>query len=211
MFLKGIELKYDDVKLDIAHLTNLKAEEGKCPQAVNKGKKSNDEDKDKETGTVEEAYLKFSYDVSDTVVGLDLKKVLVELKTTKDLGYNSWFLSEANIHGTLSSGKTEIIKLNYEHLEIGSNNSYSCTGLEFTKSFLNEKKDKEDSFLKKFQKLTIKDLQLQPFKEKVFVDSYSCATWFTIGTFAGLIILILFTSILAFGLLYIMTIKANDR
>lgn len=213
LFLQGVELKYDDIKLKVEELTNLTPIAGSCPIAR---KKDQDDKKDdgKDVDMVEEAFIKFSYKVADKVGGLDLTEIQIEIKTLKDVTYSSWSVSEVYVSGkTSKSDKFEQVKLNYDALEIPSNNSFSCSGFELTKSFKNAKPDKDDAFIKKFQRLTIKDLQIQPFdfKNDEFHDSFNCSTWFTIGTFAGLIILILFTSILAFGLLYIMTIKTNDR
>lgn len=63
--------------------------------------------------------------------------------------------------------------------------------------------------------LQIERFQIQPFftenPRKIFADSFDCATWFTIPLWVGVFFLILFSAILALGIMMLFSIKTMDR
>lgn len=131
--------------------------------------------------------------------------IIINIKTLHHVIEEYWVISEVTMK---KNDKTILLDLDRSTHTAPSNYSLSCMNLELHKSI---KQKKEAGFVDDFVKISLKDVQIQPFKGPIFMDSFNCATWFTIGTFCGLIVLILFTTILAIGILYIMNIKSNDR
>lgn len=147
---------------------------------------------------------KFTGKNKDTPLLIDLTMVI---STTYLPSIEYWSVSNISLIGP----ESKEIWLVGDYLHAPLNHSYSCGNVALHKAPSSLPDLDKESFVNKFVKIVLKDFQIQPFKGDQFNDSYDCASWFSIGTFAGLLVLILFTFILAFGILYIMNIKTNDR
>lgn len=89
-----------------------------------------------------------------------------------------------------------------DYLHAPLDHSYSCGNLVLHRSPSSTPDPDKEAFVNHFNRLVFKDFQIQPFKGAQFNESYGCESWFSIGTFAGLLVLILFTMILALGIMY---------
>ena len=140
----------------------------------------------------------------------DLKEIDLSMKIKLDLYTQWWNVSEIVVYG-----QDKQVKLTGDYLHFPFSYSYSCGNLELHKLKDQEDKNDKNSFINLFKVISFNRFQIQPFlgdeNESTFSKSYGCESWFTIGTLTGLFILILFTSILAFGIFYIINIKTNDR
>ena len=203
LFIVSGEIHYQAQNPDI--LTDFKALNGSCTKlAVKKDDvEAKDDDKKVEPKT-KEAEIIFSAQLKkESKAASDLKEIIVKIKVVHHLIEKHWSISEVQLNAS-----NEIIELDVDQPITPANHSFSCADLELHKSIRIEE---QAEFTKLFTKIKLRDFQIQPFDGAVFLDSYDCATWFTIGTFSGFIVLVLFTFILAFGICYIMSIKTNDR
>lgn len=90
-----------------------------------------------------------------------------------------------------------------KHLETPIEFSYSC------KNFTIEAKSKDEQH--KIE-LNLKNLQIQPFyTKKVFAESFDCSTLFTLGSWMGLIVVWVFTVVVAIGIYALTNIKTMDK
>ena len=125
-----------------------------------------------------------------------------------------WFLNENKSKIIISnSGEAIDSKCLYfkdTGIEAANQFSYSCSNLSVIM------KDNSTPNVEYLIELKIRRFQVQPFslppeKKLVFADSFDCSTWFTIPLWVGLLVTLLFTSILATGVYALMGIKTPDR
>lgn len=138
-------------------------------------------------------------------VFISLTFQLNESKDVKKVKVNATFVRGKHGYWRLETMWTKLFnptrefKFNCKHLETPLEFSYSC------KEFSSHSID---------GKLTLKfnNLQIQPFyKDKVFADSFDCSTLFTLGSWMGLIVLWVFTMVVAIGAYALLSIKTMDR
>jgi len=197
----GKVYKYEDSVLTDHAFSEFKAVNGSCPKEID-AKVTNEDDKKR---TFEEASITFSanIDYKELKEGESKPNVEITIKTLHDVTLKEWSITEVHFN----QKDKDDIDLNAEQLKAPIGHSFSCMNLELYK----KPKNSETGYFESFNKIVLTDFQIQPFAGAPFSDSYDCATWFTIATFAGLLVLILFTSILGLGICYIMNIKTNDR
>lgn len=111
------------------------------------------------------------------------------------------YWSISNITATDPNSQKEIW-LTGDYLNAPANFSYSCGSLVLHRHPSSVLDTEQNAFSPHLRKIVFKDFQIQPFKGALFNESFGCESWFSIGTFAGLIVLILFTMILALGIMY---------
>ena len=101
---------------------------------------------------------------------------------------------------------------NPEEVTAGTQFSYSCQSLALRS--LKPKLNGSDAEVR----LTFSRFQIQPYgsfkqngKEKIFHESFDCSTWFTVPLWTGTLVVLLFTAILAMGVIALLDIKTMDR
>lgn len=95
-------------------------------------------------------------------------------------------------------------KFDCKHLETPIGFSYSC------KSFTLHAPEIQDE--KRKITLIFNNLQIQPFYNgKVFAESFDCSTLFTLGSWMGLVVMSIFTMVVAGGAYSLLSIKTMDR
>lgn len=122
-----------------------------------------------------------------------------------------WHLDENKTLITVTTkdhGSTEF-NLRKTGVTAGDTFSFSCSKLELMSHRATIKKPRTLT-------LVISRFQLQPFRltgkqDRVFEDSFDCATWFTIPVWTGFLVILLFTAILSFGVFALLDIKTPDR
>lgn len=128
----------------------------------------------------------------------------LDLTITSNKANRYWIVDRASI-------KIDSQEFNLKATELTAADtfSFSCSSA-IVQSIKSSKDTSKD-----FAIVQIKRLQLQPFKAKNtkehFTYSYDCATWFTLGTWMGLLALLLFISIVSFGVYMLSTIETMDR
>lgn len=94
-------------------------------------------------------------------------------------------------------------KFDCKHLETPVSFSYSCKSF----SIEADSVDQTDQLT-----LRLNNLQIQPFYTgKVFAESFDCSTLFTLGSWMGLIVMFVFTTVVAIGAYSLINIKTMDR
>lgn len=94
-------------------------------------------------------------------------------------------------------------KFDCKHLETPVKFSYSCNRF----SIESDSRNQTDQSTLRFN-----SLQIQPFYTgKVFAESFDCSTLFTLGSWMGLIVMFVFTTVVAIGAYSLINIKTMDR
>ena len=116
--------------------------------------------------------------------------------------------SEINLSGS------DFYKLEIHHprdITAGTQFSYSCQSLK-----IKSPKAKNGTLAE--IRLNFARFQMQPYgtfkqnkREKVFRESFDCSTWFTVPLWTGTIVVLLFTAIVAMGVIALLDIKTMDR
>ena len=203
LFIGKGQLFYDGRS---THFESVSATGGNCPFDQ---KVPDEKNPDKDKIVSVDAEIKLDLKNAKFVKGQETLSIDVSLVISTSLIPATQYWGISNI--SLIGPESKELWLVGDYLHAPQNYSYSCGSLELHKAAHSAPDLDKESFINHFGKLVLKDFQIQPFKGDLFNESYDCASWFSIGTFAGLLILILFTTILAFGILYIMNIKTNDR
>lgn len=200
LFVSGGEINFNYTTSKFEYNTTT-ALDGYCNREL-----EFDEDKKERPVTKYESGITFKIDSDHP----DLKSFNLNVTTILDVQSNYWNIS--NITISKSEENNDVVILVGDYLWAPNNQSYSCGSFVLHKSIhMNKQEEEMSKFVKLFKEISFSYFQIQPFNGTIFMDSYDCEAWFTIGTFAGLLVLLLFTSILAIGIYYIMSIKANDR
>lgn len=145
--------------------------------------------------------------LTDGGVKVDLKLVLDVYKG------RYWELNSQSRIKVYGSVVTKDLTIrNAEEVTGGTQFSYSCQALCLRS--LKPKLNGSDAEVR----LTFTRFQIQPyptFKEngrvKIFHDSFDCSTWFTVPLWTGTLVVLLFTAILAMGVVALLDIKTMDR
>ena len=147
--------------------------------------------------TFHETFISLRFQLmNDTKQAGTLKINATFIKTRR--GY--WQMRE--MYAKLREMKKEF-KFDCKHLETPVKFSYSCKSF----SIEADSVDKTDQLT-----LRLNNLQIQPFYTgKVFAESFDCSTLFTLGSLMGLIVMIVFTTVVAIGAYSLINIKTMDR
>lgn len=138
----------------------------------------------------------------------------VELKLVLDVYKGRyWELnSQSKIKVSGSVVTKDLTIRNPEEVTGGTQFSYSCQSLSLRS--LKPKLNGSNAEIR----LTFSRFQIQPYgtfkqngREKIFLDSFDCSTWFTVPLWTGTLVVLLFTAILAMGVVALLDIKTMDR
>lgn len=116
--------------------------------------------------------------------------------------------SQVVVHNFANDGKSVPFSLRPTEISASDEHSFSCVDLELRST---KPKDQKYTLILKLKRLQVQPFKLPDNKKKVFADSYDCSTWFTIPLWIGFLVILFFTTILAFGVYALMDIKTPDR
>lgn len=137
----------------------------------------------------------------------------VEIKLDFDVFRGRYWELTSRSQINVTGSQNHQFKIHHpEEITAGTTFSFSCQSLNIksTKAKLNGTRAE--------LKLSFARFQVQPYetfkqngKQKVFRPSFDCSTWFTVPLWTGFLVVLLFTAILAMGVVALLDIKTMDR